>query len=77
MHYLGKTDVQCGYCGGLGFQSEIQGTFKDNGLTKVHFGDLCCCRNKVKGIADYKLPKTLSDLYTLQDSESKHFRDNS
>ena len=47
-HYLGKMDVVCGYCGGKGFQAEIQGHFTNSDWKKLsHFGSLCCCEGHV------------------------------
>lgn len=76
LHYLGQTNVEFGYCGALGFHSDIQGTFKRCGVTHNHFGDSCCCQGKVNGITDYNLPDNLSDLYTLKHVLRKPFLDN-
>ena len=79
-HYLGEMNVECGYCGGLGFQAEVQGTFPnpDNSDEKlVHFGSLCCCKGKVDGISDFDLPEDLEWLYTSDDPMAVHFRENS
>ena len=47
-HHLGKMDVVCGYCGGKGFQAEIQGYFTNSDGKKLpHFGSLCCCEGHV------------------------------
>ena len=58
-HYLGKMDVVCGYCGGKGFQAEIQGYFiNSDGKKLSHFGSLCCCEGHVtKSIKTYNLPE--------------------
>ena len=37
---------------------------------------MCCNKGKVKGILQYNLPPKLKHLYTSQDPESKHFRNN-
>ena len=79
-HYLGAMNVECGYCGGLGFKSEVQGTFPNpenpKGDKLVHFGDLCCCRGSVDGIRDYNLPEDLEWLYESDTSSAEHFRKN-
>ena len=80
-HYLGEMNVECGYCGALGFQAEVQGTFPNpddpEGEKLVHFGSLCCCKGKVNGISDYNLPEDLEWLYTSDDPMAVHFRENS
>ena len=77
-HYLGQMDQVCGYCGGVGFRSEIQGEFTDqknpNGPKQIHFGDLCCCQGTVNGISDYHLPRQLEELYTSPDPSAVLFR---
>ena len=72
-----KTDKQCQFCGALGFESEVQGESKNPKNPKeklVHFGDLCCCKGKVKGISDYRLPNELEMLYTSNDKIVINFR---
>ena len=77
-HYLGEMEVECGYCGALGFECEVQGTFIDvnDGKRKKHFGNLCCCKGTVKGITDYQLPQELGWLYTSDSPMAVHFREN-
>ena len=79
-HHLGKMDKECGYCGALGFEAEIQGTFTNpenpDGEKLVHFGNLCCCKGRVNGITDYNLPEQLERLYTSDDPMAVHFRNN-
>ena len=78
-HYLGKMEVECGYCGALGFECEVKGTFIDlnnDGKRKKHFGNLCCCKGTVKGITDYQLPQELGWLYTSDSPMAVHFREN-
>ena len=79
-HHLGKMDKECGYCGALGFEAEIQGTFTNpenpDGEKLVHFGNLCCCKGRVNGITDYNLPEELERLYTSDDPMAVHFRNN-
>ena len=77
-HYLGEMEVECGYCGALGFKCEVQGTFIDlnDGKRKKHFGNLCCCKGTVKGITDYQLPQELGWLYTSDSPMAVHFREN-
>ena len=77
-HYLGKMEVECGYCGALGFECEVKGTFIElnDGKRKKHFGNLCCCKGTVKGITDYQLPQELGWLYTSDSPMAVHFREN-
>lgn len=79
-HYLGKLNIPCGFCGGLGFQAEVQGTFlanpDDPGSERlVHFGSLCCCKGTVDGIDDYNLPPDLKWLYESDDPMAVSFRE--
>ena len=77
-HYLGPMNEQCGFCGALGFQTEIKGSKvnpKLPGKMKVKYlGSLCCNSGKVKGICDYNLPKALEVLYTSNSKVSIDFR---
>ena len=77
-HYLGLMNEQCGFCGALGFQSEIKGSKMNQqypGGEKVkHLGSLCCNSGKVKGICDYNLPKALEELYTSSSKMAIDFR---
>ena len=77
-HYLGLMNEQCGFCGALGFQSEVKGSEMNQqypGREKVkHLGSLCCISGKVKGICDYNLPKALEVLYTSSSKVAIDFR---
>ena len=77
-HYLGKMDVVCGYCGGKGFQAEIQGYFTSSDKKKLpHFRSLCCCQGHVtQSTKNYNLPEQLEHMYTSDGSQSKFFREN-
>ena len=70
--------ARCGFCGAVGFEAELQSKGTDNHGNKVdNFGDLCCCKGKVRGIVDYQLGPELELLYTDKfDSKAKHFRQN-
>ena len=79
-HYLGDMNQVCMLCNARGFETEIQGTYPnpddpDSEEKLVDFGDLCCCKGRVKGIHNYKLPKDLEQLYTSDEPLAKHFRE--
>ena len=70
--------ARCGICGAIGFEAELQSKWTDSQGNKVdNFGDLCCCKGKVRGIVDYQLGSELEHLYTdKSDPTAKHFREN-
>ena len=52
-HYLGKMTARCRFCGAVGFEAELKSKGTDDHGNKVdNFGNLCCCKGKVRGIVD-------------------------
>ena len=66
---LGEYNLECMYCGGIGFKSENRGPDK-----KPYFGILCCNKGKIDLPLYPPLPPYLRHLVTSNDADSIYFR---